>query len=215
MTDFADRCVPVPAWGVNGETCCEGGANDGAICANPAACPGGSCVGGACISAAAEDAANAITHDIFGASVVVNAEKKAAACQGKVIQRASKLYTARWKAFRKCKKDNFMLISGDTDLVSVCLGPPQNDAKSTINKALGILTEKVQTTCVNKGISPVGAQFPGECTGAADGDFANCVAARIACRFCLAVNVADAIVPPLDCDVFDGGSAGNCRSPTP
>ena len=127
-----------------------------------------------------------------------------------MIQRAAKLYTARWKAFRKCKKDNFMLISGDTDLVSVCLGPPQSDAKSSISRELGRLTDKVQAVCVNKGITPVGAQFPGLCTGAADGAFADCIAARVACRFCQAANVADAIAPPLDCDAFDGGSAGSC-----
>ena len=46
------------------------------------------------------------------------------------LQRAEKLYAAHWKAFRKCKKDNFALISNDADLVSVCLGPPQNGAKS-------------------------------------------------------------------------------------
>ena len=131
LTDFADRCDPVPAWGVNGATCCEGGANDGAVCVAPASCPGGSCVGGACISAAAETAAGAITHDTFGATVVVSADKKAAACQAKVLQRAEKLYAAHWKAFRKCKKDNFALISGDPDLVTVCLGPPQNDAKGS------------------------------------------------------------------------------------
>jgi hypothetical protein len=210
LTDFADRCAPVPAWGVNGATCCEGGANDGMICVGPPSCPGGSCVGGACISAAAETGAGAITHDAFGATVVVSGDKKAAACQAKVLQRAEKLYAAHWKAFRKCKKDNFGVILNDADLVSVCLGPPQTDAKGSISKALTKLGEKVQSTCLNKGITPVGAQFPGLCTGTADGMFAACITDRVACRFCQAANRADAIVPPLDCDAFDGGSAGSC-----
>jgi len=63
------------------------------------------------------------------------------------------------------------------------------------------------TRCVvgARGVSPVGAQFPGVCTSATDVTFADCVAARVACRFCRAANVADAIVPPLNCDVFDDG----------
>jgi hypothetical protein len=210
LTDFANNCAPVPAWGVNGATCCEGGVNDGGICAGPPACPGGACVGGACISAAAEEAAGTITHDIFGVMVDVAPDKQTAACQAKVIQRAAKLYTAHWKAFRKCKKDNFTLISGDADLVGVCLGPPQTDAKGSISRERVRLGDKVQSVCVDKGVRPVGGQFPGLCTGAADGTFADCVATRVACQFCQAANVADAIVPPLDCDAFDGGSAGSC-----
>jgi hypothetical protein len=91
IADFADRCDPVPAWGVNGATCCEGGANDGGLCLMPAACPGGSCVGGACISAAAETGAGAITHDLFGATVNVASDRDAANCQAAVSQRAGKL----------------------------------------------------------------------------------------------------------------------------
>lgn len=209
LTDFANRCVPVPAWGVNGATCCEGGANDGNVCANPAACPGGACVGGACISAAAEDAAGAITHDLFGAIVDTSADRKALACQGKVLQRAEKLYAARWKAFRRCKKDNFATITGDVTLVSTCLGPPQSDERGTISRELGTLSAKVQATCINKGV-PLSTNFPGECSAVAANMFASCVSQRVACRFCQAVNIADAIVPPLNCDTFDGGSAGSC-----
>jgi hypothetical protein len=180
------------------------------VCDSPAACPGGSCVGGACISAAAEAAAAAVAHDLFGASVDVSADRKTAACQAKVLWRTAKLHTARWRAFRKCKKDNFSLISGDTDLVKICLGPPQRDSKGSISRELSRLKEKLQTVCVQKGVTPVGPQFPGRCTGASDAAFADCIAARIACRFCLAANISDAIVPPLDCDAFDGGSAGSC-----
>lgn len=210
LSDFAARCVPVPAWGVNGATCCENSANDGDVCAGPPSCPGGSCAGGACISAAAEDGASAITHDLFGAMVDVAADRKAAACQAKVIQRAQKVYTAHWKAFRRCKKDNFATITGDADLVSVCLGPPQSDVRGSISRELGRLFDKVQKVCVNKGVTPVGAQFPGLCASTDSVAFADCVADRVACRFCQAANIADAIVPPLDCDAFDGGSAGSC-----
>jgi hypothetical protein len=33
------------------------------------------------------------------------------------------------------------------------------------------------------------------------------VAQRVACRFCRAIDVADAIVPPLDCDLFDDATS--------
>jgi hypothetical protein len=211
ITDFANRCDPVPAWGVNGATCCEGGANDGGLCLMPAACPGGSCVGGACISDAAESGAGAITHDLFGATVTVASDKAAANCQGAIIQRAGKLYAARWKAFRKCKKDNFMTISGDATLISVCLGPPQSDERGVIFKELTRLSDKVQAKCIDRGVTPVGAQFAGVCNAAVDGLFADCVSDRVSCRFCEAVNRADAIVPPLDCDLFDdGANNGSC-----
>lgn len=155
--------------------------------------------------AAAEDGAGAITHDLFGGTVVVASAKADQKCQAKVIQRAGKLYAAHWKAFRKCKKDNFSLIMGDPTLISVCLGPPQTDTRGSISKEQGKLTDKVLKQCINRGVTPVGAQFPGLCTGAADNAFADCAAARVACRFCQAANDADAIAPPLNCDTFDDG----------
>jgi len=205
LSDFVTFCDPVPAWGVNGASCCEGGSNEGSLCALPAACPGGTCVDGACISGAAEAGASAITHDVFGPTVTVDSAKAVKNCQKTVIQQAGKLHVAHWKAFRKCKKDMFAVITGDADLVSMCLGPPQNDPRGTITKALIRLNDKVQKKCVSKGVSPVGAEFPGECTAASDIDFGPCVADRVACRFCRAANLADAIVPPLDCDTFDDG----------
>jgi len=213
LADFADRCNPVPAWGVNGATCCEGGANDGATCLLPAACPGGTCVGGACISAAAESGAGDISHDLFGPTVVVDSDKKAATCQAKISLRAGKLYAAHWKAFRKCKKDNIALITGDADLVSTCLGPPQSDNRGVISREQARMVETVQAKCVERGVTPVGGEFAGLCSAVADGLFGDCVIDRVACRFCQAVNIADAIAPPLDCDGFDDGMSNASCTP--
>lgn len=211
LNDFANQCDPVPAWGVNGATCCEGGTNDGALCAIPATCGGGTCVGGACISAAAEDNAGGIMHDLFGPTVNISTDKKARVCQSKVVQRAGKLYTSRWKSFRKCKKDNFASIMDDASLVSTCLGPPQSDPRGVVNREEARLLDKVHTKCVLKGVTPVGAQFPGACGAEDDDDFAGCVSERVACRFCQSVNIADAINPPLNCDAFDNGAIdGSC-----
>jgi hypothetical protein len=94
---------------------------------------------------------------------------------------------------------------GDATLVGVCLGPPQSDSRGSIAKEQGKLTDKVLKQCINRGVTPVGGQFAGLCTGAADNAFAACAGARVACRFCQAANDADAIAPPQNCDMFDDG----------
>ena len=158
------------------------------------------------MSGAAEDAANAAAHDLFGGSVVVTDGDATGKCQKQVIKRMGKLLVERWKVFRKCKKDNFSTIGNDADLVTTCLGPPQPDPKLKIAKRITKLSEEV-TKCVDKGVTTVGPAFPGECSGEANGTFAACVSERASCRFCLAINIADDINPPLNCDLFDDGAA--------
>jgi hypothetical protein len=210
LDQFDMFCAPnLPAWGVNGHRCCEGSANDGDLCLVDSACPGGACVRGACISGAAERAANEVTHGLFAGTVNV-AGGDVGKCQKGVIKRAGKLLVERWKIFRKCKKDNFSTIANDTDLVATCLGPPQPDPKSKIANRVTKLSDEV-AKCVDKGVSPVGPAFPGDCTGESDGTIATCISQLVSCRFCVAINIADEIVPPLDCDLFDdGASNGSC-----
>jgi len=196
----------MPPWGVNPEKCCEGGANDGDACLIDAGCPGGACVRGACISGAAERAANDTAHDLFGTMVDVTDGHDIGKCQKRVAQRVGKLLVERWGVFRKCKKSNFDLISSSADLVANCLGPPQPDVKGKIAKRVTKLSSEV-AKCVSKGVTPVGASFPGDCTGAADPAFASCVSQRVSCRFCLGINIAEGISPPLNCDLFDNGTA--------
>jgi len=82
-----------------------------------------------------------------------------------------------------------------------------------ISKELARLSDKVQAQCIDRGVTPIGAQFPGLCTAVADGMFADCVSNRVSCRFCRAANRADAIVPPLNCDLFDDGANKASCSP--
>jgi hypothetical protein len=204
---FGEFCATnVPPWGVNPGKCCDGGVNDGNVCLTDLACSGGACVRGACISAAAERAANATTHDLFGASVNVTDGGDIGKCQKKVTQRAGKLLVERWATFRKCKKDNFDSITSDAGLIATCLGPPQPDAKGKIAKRVTKLSDEV-TKCIEKGVSPIGPSFPGACGAATDMAFASCVSQRVSCRFCEGINVADDINPPLNCDLFDNGAA--------
>jgi hypothetical protein len=190
LSDFATRCSPVPAWGVNGGTC--------------TAAPGD------CISGAAKQTVNDMVHDLFvGTAVVGTAE--IGACQGKLIKAAAKTLADRWKTLRTCKKVNVNSISDDVSLVATCLGPLlQPDPAGKIAKDEGKI-DSTNTACIAHGVTPIGPYFPGKCTTAPDVDFADCVKERIRCRFCLGVNVADDVAPPLDCDLFDDGSAdGSC-----
>jgi hypothetical protein len=194
-----------PPWGVNAGECCENGPDDGMTCMVDPDCPGGSCVRGACISGAAERAANDATHDLFGPTVDPGTGD-VGKCQKKVIKRSGKLLAERWKVFRKCKKDNFTIINNDANLISTCLGPPQPDPRGSIFKRRTKLSDEV-SKCVERGVNPVGPVFPGQCTGETNLNFATCVSERVSCRFCLAINVADDINPPLNCDQFDDGVA--------
>jgi hypothetical protein len=198
---------------VNPLHCCEGGSTDGALCSNVLPCTGGDCVQGACISAAAENGANDVTHDLFGATVNVSAVKATRRCQKIVSKMAGKLLVDRWKVFRKCKKDDFTSISDDTDLVATCAGPPQPDPKDKIGKREALLAQKVSKVCLGKGVTSLGTVFPGACSSAPDLGFATCVAEAVACRFCQSINRTDAISPPLGCDSFDDGAVNSSCSP--
>jgi hypothetical protein len=212
---FPEFCPAVPPWGVNRLACCDGGTNDGEVCsiAAPSSCAGGGiCTKGLCIGAAAEGGINELTHELFGTSVLAGADAQQK-CQQTILKFAGKLFTERWKVFRFCKRDSFAVILDDGDLVTTCLGQPQPDPKGKIAKRQEKLTLKVQKLCIDKGVTPVGAAFPGACTGAADNAFDDCVGQRATCAFCRAANRADAIVPPVDCDLFDDGATNASCTP--
>ncbi|MBI5505039.1 MAG: hypothetical protein HY899_09560 [Deltaproteobacteria bacterium] len=213
LEHFTDLCDPVPAWGVNRRMCCNGGSADGALCSGSLPCAGGgTCTPGACISTAAENGVSDLAHDLFGASVNVGADQ-VQKCQIAVSRFAGLLLVERWKVFRLCKRDGFAAILDDGDLISTCLGPPQPDPKTKIDKKRTKLTQKIQKACLEKGVTPVGGSFPGACTSSDDATFDDCVDRLVACRFCRSVNRADAILPALACDVFDNGLTDSSCSP--
>jgi hypothetical protein len=209
LLDFPAFCASPPAFAVNLGTCCEGGASDGDACSGPLDCPGGACAPGACISGAAEDAAGAITHDLFGPAVSV-AASLAGRCQTKVMTAAVKLHGTRWTVLTDCKRRNIASLASEADFVTTCLGPPQPDVSAKIPRYEARLTQAVDRDCLASGVTSLASVFPGACASE-DGDYAACIARRVACRFCLGAVVADGIVSPLDCDVFDDGTSnGGC-----
>ena len=204
LSDFATFCSIPPAFGTNTGTCCDGGANDGNVCVAAPDCPGGSCTAGACISDAVADAANAVTHDLFGATVSVGTEATGT-CQNRVLKAAVNLHEIRWKSLAKCKQKNIATLPTEADFVTTCLGPPQ-PAFTNIAAKETALAKRIEKICVNKGITPLSTVFPGACAGEADVDYATCLGQRIACRFCLGAALADDVAAPLDCDVLDDGT---------
>ena len=206
LADFAHYCQTLPAWGVNGATCCEEGANDGALCTVSEDCPDGSCVPGACMSHASELTANDLTHELFGAAVTVGATT--GRCQSGVLKSAGKALKERWKTLRTCKRTSVETISDDVGLVATCLGPPQTDPDLRIARADSKVARDVNR-CIDAGFSPVGAEFGGACTDVGDELFPACVAERIQCAFCRALNVTDDLSPALDCDLFDDATANS------
>lgn len=208
LSKYDRLCSPVPSWGVNGGTCCS---DTGAECTESLDCPGGTCAAGGCISGAAHKAADDMAHDILGPALI-DGERDIARCQAKIVKAAGDVLTKRWGSLRKCKRKSLNTITSDALLVSTCLGVPQTDSSGYASKEtkLGAVVAK----CVDGGVTPIGATaFPGStCASAADQDFASCLTARIACRFCLGVQVADDLDPgALDCDEFDDGDLnGSC-----
>jgi hypothetical protein len=205
ISNFDAHCDPVPAWGVKALSCCfGGGTNDGDVCVDSSSCGGGTCARGGCIAESADSGANELTHDLYGASVTVSADSRTRRCQHTVSKSVSRLLVEEWKAFRLCKRDQFAAIGNDVDLVSTCL-QPEPDPKGKIAKREAQVSSDIQSKCLDKSVSGLGVVFPGACSGEPDGAFGTCLAQRARCRFCGAANEADAIVPELDCDLFDDG----------
>ncbi len=206
LADFGLACTQPPAFGANLGTCCEGGAVDGDSCAGALDCPGGTCTAGACISGAAEDTATSITHDLFGPAVNVSTSATGR-CQAKIAAAIAKLDGQRWSVLTECKRRNIGSLTTEADFVATCFGPPQPDPSGKIAKAEATFAKGVERDCLARGVTSLGTVFPGACAGAADGDYAACLATRVACRVCLGAVVADDVVSPLDCDLFDDGTA--------
>jgi hypothetical protein len=209
LADFVTFCSVPPPFATNDGTCCDGGANAGDPCTGAIDCPGGACTAGACINAAAGDAAAALTHDLFGATVGVGSDATGV-CQFKVLKAAVNVHDIRWRSLAKCKQKNFPSFTTEADFVTTCLGPPQPEF-TNISGREATLAKRIDKVCLGKGVTGLSTVFPGACAGTADPDFASCLDRRIACRFCLGAVVADDVMTPLDCDVLDDGTAnGSC-----
>ena len=214
QSQFADfQCDPAPAWGLNAGTCCNGGAIDGAPCADTPECgAGGTCLAGACIGGAAQTAVNDLTHDLFGSSVVMAADN-VGKCQEKILIQAAQAIGPAWLNLSQCKKKSFNSIANDTDLAAVCFNPLATAPSGRFAKLESKLVTQA-TRCETTGVTPVGPSFPGLCSAATTpADFGACVTDRARCRFCQGVQVADEIDPGvIDCDTFDDGVANSSCS---
>ena len=214
IDQFVDfQCDPAAAWGVNADTCCDGGASDGASCGSPLDCGGSPCTAGACISGAAQRTANDAMHELFGASVVIGAGD-VGACQERVVKQAIKAIPKAWKQLSSCKKKSFNSILNDTDLNTVCFAPlALNPTFLKVEVKIAAQADK----CEASGVVPAAAQFPGACGAAPNtGAFGTCVISRVRCVFCQGVQVADDIDPgAISCDLFDDNLENSSCSDLP
>jgi hypothetical protein len=207
IAKFRQLCTVPPAFGANLGSCCRGGGDiAGAICADSSECASGACTAGVCIYGGAEQAANAITHDLFGATVSVSDAAKR--CERYVRKAAAAVHLWRWRVFTAVKKANISQLTTEASFINTCLGPPQPDPKEKIARYETKLTARVQK-CIDDGITPLSTIFPGACASEPDSAYAACIARRVACRFCLGAKVVDDLVSPLDCDLFDDGVANS------
>jgi hypothetical protein len=157
------------------------------------------------VAEVAEAAANELIHDIYGSAITVSADSRTRRCQKTVSKAAGRLLVEHLKAFRVCKRDEFGTITNDADLVATCLDP-QPDPKGKLGPRVAD-QHGHSAPCLDKGVSSLGIEFPGACAAEPDPTFGECIAERARCRFCREVNFADAIVPPLDCDLVDDDAA--------
>jgi hypothetical protein len=204
LQTFADLCTSPPAFATNVGTCCEGGAADGDACDEAGDCPDGACTGGACVGGAVEDAATAVTHDLFGPTVTVGTDD-VGRCQFKIVHQLGLVHAEHWKSLFKCKKENLPTLEDEAGFAATCLGPPQPDF-ARIAKREATFADKLARLCIAKGATPLSAVLPGACAGETDGDYAACLARRAACRFCEGMITAEDLAVPFDCDAFDDGS---------
>lgn len=169
------------------------------------------------INAAAESAANKVTHDLFGATVIVGTDSLQR-CQEKVEQRLGNLGVTIWREFRDCKRKNLANLASSAALASTCLGAPngmQPDPKSKIARRQEQLAGDIQKHCVDRGISPGQTAFPGLCSAASSAAFAPCVGRQTRCRLCEGIKSADGFGSELNCDRFDDGLANFSCGPAP
>jgi len=161
------------------------------------------------VSAAVYERA-ALLDDLFGAepdSALVSAAEDAAAarCQSSLLGATDRCASLALEAFERCKADGLKRrrIGGTSDLAA-CL---DEALAGRLAKRCGTQGSKLAKVLGKRCAGPgtdLAALFPG-CGEAASEDLVACVAERLRCRACRAVDQADAL--GADCDLFDDGSA--------
>jgi hypothetical protein len=151
-----------------------------------------------------------LIHEIFGSDLdaaimpLEGSTKDLSKCQMAVAKSVSKCQEAHLKEFNSCKRDGLEAEEGPpgTDLpfddpsdLELCMG---YDPLGKILKACESKLSKVVTKKCN-GVDTAAA-FPG-CSTLDLSELAACLAERVNCQLCLALNAADAL--RRDCDEFD------------
>jgi cysteine-rich repeat protein len=169
-------------------------------------------------NAAAVTGALDLVHDLFGPDLddtvlTLAADREVSQCQQTVLKQGLKCQKDRLKEFNKCKKLGLkgkvgpagaMLPFGRASDVGLCL---RDDPKGKVAGACGSKLEaKLLQQCDELDALELGDAAPG-CGAADTASLQACVAARVACRACLALKETDALTigcDAVDNDAFDG-----------
>ena len=185
--DFTDKCGMLPNFGV----------------------PSGTTAG--IIAGVAIDQSLNLLADVFGASLTTGAadcasDKTGCGCQQAIDKAYEKIAATSFKQFVSCKKAALKADASTAAALEDCVddggtaGSIAADGKQKIAKAVAKLADAVTKKC--SGVSTA-ATLPGLCAGTAAASVPTCVAERVACRVCLAIDGIDNL--NVDCDTFDDG----------
>ncbi|MBY0276805.1 FG-GAP-like repeat-containing protein, partial [Candidatus Binatia bacterium] len=123
-----------------------------------------------------------------------------ASCQRAVTRAAAQMARARILAFRDCVRDGLRAkVLRDAGDLDACLG---SDVHGRIAKADAKSARTVAQAC---SATDLGTALPGECAGVTANDLGACVAARVACDACRAID--GAIDSARSCHPFVAGVA--------
>jgi pimeloyl-ACP methyl ester carboxylesterase len=208
----ADQCLFADAKGRVGKAAAKVAADYGAKCTAPPpfGIPTGSVA--AVVGGVPVDQSLNLLADVFGASLRTAAadcagDKPACLCQQAVAKSYEKLAAAAFKAFVTCKQAALKAGANTSAALAACIddaGTPGSiaaDTKGKIGKAQIKLAETIAKKCA--AVASTAITFPGLCAGQGGTALADCIATRVRCRTCLALQAIDDL--GVGCDQFDDG----------
>jgi len=167
----------------------------------------------------APQAALDVMHGIFGddldaAVVSATVDRHASVCQRSTLRQVQRCEKSTYRAFNRCKRDGLRganapagadLPFDDASDLALCQG---DDPRGTIVRNCDtLLTSIVDTRCASRGVD-LETAFPG-CQAGDPASTAACMANRVRCATCLALNQGDAL--GLSCDLVDDATPnGSC-----
>lgn len=205
----AEQCLTADPHGKLAKAHAKAASAETRFCATP---PSFGPTTAAAVSAAFD--AIARVHSVFGpdldaAIVAAPADKNGAACQLTVATGMAAVAKAKIKTFNTCKAKGLKdgtIVSAAT--LEACFDA---DPKGAVTKALAKAQRAAERQCESVALADV---VPGQCAAAPLATLFGCIAPRVDCGVCLALNGGDHLSH--GCDTFQSGVAVElCGARTP